>query len=126
MVPWIKNFVVLGLEIVTALFLFFAIFIPLSINARKIIRDKNLESSDTATKISFLFFFLAIISATLLFAVQYAANIVEVIYIGVGLAVVLLFFVGLTLFQLRISRGKGALKKFFETRHSEKKRKKRR
>lgn len=109
----IRTLIINGLSFLSALFVFLAIFVPVIISIRRVFKERNLEASDTAIKLTFLFFFLAIVSSSLLLAVKDPQNILGAILSGIGFTFVLLFFGVITLLQIRRVRGKGAIKRFF-------------
>lgn len=108
-----QTLIVNGLSFLSALFVFLAIFVSVVISIRKVFKERVLEASDVAIKLTFLFFFLAIISSSLLLAVKDPQNILGAILSGIGLTIALLFFGVITLLQIRRVRGKGAIKRFF-------------
>lgn len=109
----IRALVVNGLSFLSALFVLLAIVVPGVISIKRVLKERSLEASDLAIKLTFLFFFLAILSSSLLLAVKDPQNILGAILSGIGLTVVLLFFGLITLIQIRRVRGKGSIKRFF-------------
>ncbi|PKO11948.1 MAG: hypothetical protein CVU39_26500 [Chloroflexi bacterium HGW-Chloroflexi-10] len=117
----ILDFIIVVLRIFTVLFLIFSIFVPFVLGIKKFIREKSLETDDLFYKIMFIFLFLTVLSYTLLIVLKNPTNILEGILSGFLLLIVLLFFIIVTLFQLRMFRGKGTIKRFFQPKKKQKK-----
>lgn len=109
----IRTLLINGLSFISALLVFLAIFVPGIIGIWKIFKDRSIETSDLEIKLGFLFLFLTNISFSLLLAVKDPQNILGAVFSGIGITIVLLFFFGITLLQIRVIRGKGSIKKFF-------------
>lgn len=112
----IQTLLVNFLTFLSAIFFFLAIFVPIVIGAKKAIKERSLESSDLSIKLQFLFFFLGIISSSILLAVKDPQNTLGAILTGVSLTIMLIFYGGITLLLLERIRGKGSIKRFFHQR----------
>lgn len=112
MVYTIRDIVGNILEFTTVMLLFMAVFLPIAIHLRKVIKEKTLEADDHATKVFFGLLLLDVISLMLSIIAKNPDRLLEAVVTGLGLSLALLFFFCITLFVVRIIQGKGAVRRF--------------
>jgi hypothetical protein len=102
MADTIKNILTTCLQIITGLFMFLAIFLPLVSVIKKMIKEKKLEAEIKTIKLSFLFLYSAIISFTTLLIIQNPESYILWLFQGSGLAVFLTIFYMITKAQIKM------------------------
>ena len=100
------------LTAITVFMLFFSLLLPILSLLKNFIRSKLVKTGEVSIKVSFVLLFLAIVSSSFLIVAQDPNNIIGAILNGIGLTIGLIIFFVITLLQIRMVKGKGAIRRF--------------